>query len=171
EQSWNSQLFGDRGRNTFGLQVRNDNTPHIGDEHVIARNLLNVIDEASIIESNVGVYFNNDVKWGEKVRTELGLRADYFHWHVDDFILPENSGKTESKLIEPKGSLILGPWYKTEFYLNGGYGFHTNDARGIFATESLPYIPFSEGGTLTSTMPANPIARSRGAEVGMKTQA
>jgi len=171
EHSWNSGLFGDGVRNTIGIQVRNDNTPHIGDEHVVARNLLNVLDEASIIESNIGVYYNSDVKWGEKVRTELGLRTDYFHWHVDDFVLPEeNSGKTESKLLEPKGSLILGPWNHTEFYLNGGYGFHTNDARGLFATESLPLVPISQGGTITPTSTVNPIARSRGAEVGMKTQ-
>ena len=143
EQSWNSRLFGDSVRNTVGLQVRNDNIPHIGDEHVVNRNLLNVLDEASILESNIGLYYNSDVKWGEKVRTELGLRVDYFHWHVDDFVLPENSGHTESKLLEPKGSLILGPWDETVFYLNGGYGFHTNDARGIFATESAPLVPLS----------------------------
>jgi hypothetical protein len=171
EQSWNSRLFGDNVRNTVGLQVRNDNTPHIGDEHVVSRNLLNVLDEASILESNVGLYYTNETKWSEKVRTVAGLRGDYFHWHVDDFVLPENSGKTESKLLEPKASLILGPWAKTEFYVNGGYGFHTNDARGIFAEESEPYVPLSQGGTITPTTPANPIARTRGAEVGMKTQA
>jgi TonB-dependent Receptor Plug Domain len=169
--SWNSSLFGDNVRNTVGIQIRNDDAPIIGDDHVVARNLLNVLDAASVFETNVGVYYNSDVKWGEKVRTELGLRADYFHWDVDDFVLPEeNSGKTESKLLEPKGSLILGPWDHTEFYLNGGYGFHTNDARGIFSTESLPLIPISEGGTITPTVRSDPIARSRGAEVGMKTQ-
>jgi hypothetical protein len=52
--------------------------------------------------------------------------------------------------------LILGPWDNTEFYLNGGYGFHSNDARGIFNTTG------GTGGTA--------IARSRGAEVGTKSQ-
>lgn len=172
ERSWNSSLLGDNVRYTIGLQNRNDDIPSIGDEHVIARNLLNVLDEAKIMESNIGLYFNNDVKWGPKVRTALGLRGDYFHWNVNDFTFPQaNSGKTDAKLLEPKGSLILGPWDKTEFYLNGGYGFHTNDARGIFATESAPLIPISQGGTVTSATPVNPIAKSHGAEVGMKTQA
>jgi hypothetical protein len=167
-QSWNSRLFGDCVRNTVGLQVRNDSIPRLGVEHVVARNLLNVIDEASILESNVGLYFTNEVKWGEKVRTVLGVRGDYFHWHVDD-LLPENSGKTEAKLIQPKGSLVLGPWCDTEFYLNGGSGFHSNDARGLFAVDALPFVP---GGDLTTgNQPGSPLARSRGAEVGMKTQA
>jgi hypothetical protein len=172
EESWNSRLFGDCVRNTVGLQVRNDNTPHVGDEHVVARNLLNILDEASIQESSVGLYMQNEVKWGPKVRTVLGLRGDYFHWHVNDFVLPENSGKTESKLIEPKGSLILGPWSDTEFYLNGGYGFHSNDALSIFAVDAAPLVPISQGGTLsTGNMPGSPLARTRGSEVGMKTQA
>jgi hypothetical protein len=58
------------------------------------------------------------------------------------------------------------------FYINGGYGFHSNDARGIVATDAEPLVPFSQGGTLsTGGIPANPLARSRGAEVGLKTQA
>lgn len=166
--SWTSP-FTDCVRNTVGLQVRNDNIPHIGINHTEAQNIVNVIDDASIKESNIGLYFSNEVKWGEKVRTVMGLRGDYFHWHVDD-ILPENSGKTESKLIEPKGSLILGPWVKTEFYLNGGYGFHSNDARGIFNTLAPDFILGPAGATPSATGPANPISRSRGAEVGMKTQ-
>ena len=109
EQGWDSRLFGDCSRNTVGVQVRNDNMPTIGDEHVVARNLLNVIDQAAIQETNIGLYYKNDTKWGQYVRTVFGLRADYFHWHVDDFVLAENSGHTESKLIEPKGSIILGP--------------------------------------------------------------
>jgi hypothetical protein len=171
EQSWNSRLFGDCMRNTVGVQVRNDNTPHIGDEHVVERNLLNVIDEGAITESNVGIYYTNDAKWGDKLRTVLGVRGDYFHWHVDDFVLPENSGKTESKLVEPKASVIFGPWCNTEFYINGGYGLHTNDARGIFQTIAPPFVPLSQGGEFTPSTPSSPIARSRGAEVGMKTQA
>ncbi len=169
-QSWNSRLLGDCVRNTVGVQVRNDSIPRLGNEHVDARNLVNIVDEASVLESNVGLYYTNEVKWGPKVRTVLGVRGDYFHWHVDD-IDPNNSGKTEAKLVEPKGSLILGPWCKTEFYLNGGYGFHSNDARGLFATESAPFLPISQGGMVTTgNTPATPLARTRGAEVGLKTQ-
>ena len=66
-----------------------------------------------------------------------------------------------------KARLILGPWDKTEFYLNGGYGFHSNDARGIFNNDRRTS---SSAGVLTPGQPADPIARSRGCEVGMKTQ-
>ena len=34
----------------------------------------------------------------------------------------------------PKASLIFGPWSRTEYFVNGGYGFHSNDARGTTIT-------------------------------------
>jgi hypothetical protein len=170
-QSFTSRLFGDCVRDTFGLQSRNDNIPHLGVNHVLARNLLNVIDDASVKESSLGLYWTNEVKWGPKVRTVLGVRCDYFHWHVDDFALGDpNSGKTESKLFEPKGSLILGPWCATEFYVNGGYGFHSNAAGGIFANLSSDFITGPAGAIPNPNGLATPLARGRGAEVGMKTQ-
>jgi hypothetical protein len=166
-QTFTSRLFGDSVHNTFGLQSRNDNIPHIGVNHVGVTEL----DSASIIESNLGVYWTNEVKWGPKVRTVLGLRGDYFHWHVDDTALgPDNSGSTESKLFEPKGSLILGPWAETVFFLNGGYGFHSNAAGGLFANLSSDFIAGPAGATPNTSGLATPLARGRGAETGLKTQ-
>ena len=31
--------------------------------------------------------------------------------------------------IVPKVNLILGPWFNTEFFVNYGEGYHSNDAR------------------------------------------
>ena len=42
-----------------------------------------------------------------------------------------NSGNADDILASPKLSLIFGPWKQTELYLNGGFGFHSNDARGV----------------------------------------
>ena len=58
----------------------------------------------------------------------------------------------------PKFSLILGPWYKTEFYLNGGYGFHSNDVRATVGPP-IPGVPGTGG--------VSPLVKSKGAEVGL----
>jgi hypothetical protein len=164
-------LMDDNARNTIGLQSRNDNVAHIGVNHTAARNVINELDDAIVFESSLGLYWINDVKWSEKVRTVLGLRGDYFHWHVDDRALgPPNSGSTESKLFEPKGSLILGPWAETVFFLNGGYGFHSNAAGGLFATTSSDFILGPAGAIPNPNGLATPLARGRGAEVGLKSQ-
>jgi hypothetical protein len=44
------------------------------------------------------------------------------------------SGSTDQTLLQPKASLVLGPWFKTELYLSAGRGFHSEDVRGVFGT-------------------------------------
>jgi outer membrane receptor protein involved in Fe transport len=66
--------------------------------------------------------------------------------------------------------LIFGPWASTEFYLNGGLSYHTDDVRG--ATTHLDPLT----GTTTDIFgdhvsPALAVAHSRGAEVGVRTLA
>jgi hypothetical protein len=39
--------------------------------------------------------------------------------------------------ISPKANAVLGPFYKTELYLNFGHGFHSNDARGVVRGQML----------------------------------
>ena len=40
-----------------------------------------------------------------------------------------NSGKATSAVGSPKASIVFGPFAKTEFFINAGEGFHSNDAR------------------------------------------
>ena len=46
-------------------------------------------------------------------------------------ISPQNNGNRTDGLVSPKLGIVFGPWAETEFYLNGGLGFHSNDARGV----------------------------------------
>ena len=84
-----------------------------------------------------------------------------------DHDTPENSGEKGSGIFSPKGSLILGPWNKTEFYLNGGYSYHSDDARGAIATIAPAFTPFQ---TPQPQTPSPFLVQSRGAEIGMRTQ-
>ena len=45
-----------------------------------------------------------------------------------------NSGDVTAFKTSPKGSLIVGPWAATEFYLSGGMGIHSNDVRSATNT-------------------------------------
>jgi outer membrane receptor protein involved in Fe transport len=58
--------------------------------------------------------------------------------------------------------LVLGPFARTEFFVNAGEGFHSNDARGVTITES----PL--GGSLLQASPL--LVKTRGAEVGLRSQ-
>jgi outer membrane receptor protein involved in Fe transport len=78
-----------------------------------------------------------------------------------DSNLAANSGKVDDHIVSPKLALIFGPWNKTEYYANLGYGFHSNDARGVTNT-----VDPASG---TPVTPATPLVRARGYELGMRS--
>jgi outer membrane receptor protein involved in Fe transport len=71
-------------------------------------------------------------------------------------------------LASPKAGVVLGPWAETEVYLQGGLGFHSNDARGT----TLRVDPVTGSDTDVDgnpLRPADPLVRTYGAEVGVRT--
>ena len=40
------------------------------------------------------------------------------------------TASSHASLASPKLTLAFGPWSQTEFFVNAGRGFHSNDARG-----------------------------------------
>jgi hypothetical protein len=149
--------------NTFGLQIRTDTIDN-GLFSTQGRRRLEKLDYAGnpipattrrdeIFEMSVGPWFENRIEWHEKVRTIAGLRADYFRFDVDGGSRSFNSGTADDAIVSPKASLVLGPWASTELYLSGGFGYHSNDARGVVD-------PVDE---------ADPLVQTTGAEVGLRT--
>ena len=135
-------------------------------------------------DTMVGFFVENKIQWADKFRTELALRGDDARYVVTSLTpsytateLPgapvvdfaaANSGTATKFLPEPKASLIFGPWSKTEFYVQGGFGFHSNDARGATQTEE-PISPDNPFPTATSRIPA--LVPTKGAEIGVRTVA
>jgi hypothetical protein len=144
---------------TVGVQLRSD-AIFDGLYDTEDRERYATVEAAHTIESSGGLYVENQTQWADKFRTEGSLRDDYFNFHVRSDIQP-NSGDVNSDIFSPKLNLIFGPWDKTEFYISGGYGFHSNDARGI-TSELSP-------GTLLPAEHVTPLTQAKGAEVGVRT--
>jgi outer membrane receptor protein involved in Fe transport len=117
----------------------------------------------------VGFYAENKIQWAEKFRSVAALRGDVQHFDVTSLVTSANSGTATSVLPSPKLSLIFGPWADTEFYAQGGFGFHSNDGRGT----TLRVQPVSgenpEPDTPAAQIP--PLVKTRGAEIGVRTLA
>ena len=77
----------------------------------------------------IGVYAQSEIEWTRTIRTTLGVRADAYQFDVTSDN-PLNSGDGSDGLVSPKFGAAFGPWAATEFYVNAGMGFHSNDARG-----------------------------------------
>ncbi len=137
-------------------------------------------------ETIASPWVSNTIQWGSKFRSIVGLRGDYGKGILTSFTNPTspnypndpfpanfnpNTGRSVSKFLpSPKASLIFGPWDNTEFYVQGGFSYHTNDVRG--ATQQ--YEPVSPAYPYYNT--PNPIkisflVQNKGAEVGMRTAA
>ena len=159
-QTWRFKVFGFDTKNTVGLQERTDLLRN-GLYHTDDRVRLGTTRQDVIDETRVGPYLENKTAWLPWLRTVAGFRADVFAYHDNDTFDHVSGGGTAA-VVSPKLSLVLGPWYKTEFYLNGGYGFHSNDVRATVG----PPIPGVEG-----TGNARLLVKSKGAEFGVRTTA
>jgi outer membrane receptor protein involved in Fe transport len=116
-------------------------------------------------EDSIGVYAQNTTAWTPWLRTIVGVRHDAFWAHVNSDT-PENSGKADASITSPKAGLVLGPFYNNEIFLNAGYGFHSNDVRGVTITVNPP-------NTADAGLPADKVpflVRSQGAEIGWRTK-
>ncbi len=148
-------------QNTAGLQLRADKLSPVALYSTEDRVRLSTTSEDRVTLSNVSPYLSNTVEWTSWLRTVAGVRADFVHFDVTSN-LPENSGKKRDALVSPKLSMIFGPWARTEYFLNWGEGFHSNDGRGATIT-----IDPKSGEPVA---PVNALVRTVGAEIGVRTQ-
>jgi len=159
EHQWVTRLLGREVESEIGLQARNDNI-HNGIFRTRDQVELSVTRDDRIEETSVGTYAQARVRWSSWLRTVAGLRADYFRFNVDSN-LEQNSGLKNEAIASPKLSILLGPWKQSEVYLNLGYGFHSNDARGTTLTvEPRTGLPVE---------PVTPLVRAKSADLGFRT--
>lgn len=131
---------------TVGLDTRDDLIPSIGLYHTEHEIRLGTVRHDAIDETSSGVFAEVSTHWLSWFRTELGLRGDAYAFDVD-------SRERASSILSPKAALTFTPSSVAELYLDGGFGFHSNDARAV---------------TLTAGQAAPALVRSRGAEVGAR---
>jgi hypothetical protein len=135
---------------SVGLQAQNDNIFN-GLLHTQARQTLSITRQDHIVETSGAAWIESATRWGELVRSIVGLRADRYRFRVRGD-QAANAGSAGDTLLSPSLNLVFGPWKSSELYLNYGQGFHSNDARGAVTS-------------------AEPLVRSRGMEIGLRTEA
>jgi len=145
-----------------GVESRFDDI-HVGLFKAEQRTVLSTVREDRVQEGNVGIWTDTTMRWTDWLRTTVGIREDIFAGHVFSDT-PQNSGNAQASTTSPKAGIVLGPWYKTEFYGNAGYGLHSNDIRGATIT-----VDPNDKVTPLDRVPL--LVRSRGAEVGVRTKA
>jgi outer membrane cobalamin receptor len=144
--------------NKFGVDARRDDI-NVALYHTHARERVDTptipstVRSDKVVQTGVGLYYENTLQWSDTFRSIAGVREDFYGARVDSDN-PANSGTTNAHITSPKLNFIFGPFDKTEYFLNYGQGFHSNDARG-------------------TTMPVDPapaLVKTRGEEIGVRTE-
>ena len=146
-------------RHTIGIQTRFDVIDTVGLYNTIERTRINTVREDEVDQLSVGLFYEGEFFINEAFRAILGLRNDYYFFDVESDTAA-NSGDDQDYLLSPKASLIYTMNEQLEFYLSGGLGFHSNDARGTTITID------PESGNPVDRV--DPLVRSTGAEVGAR---
>jgi len=144
-------------------------------------------------------WISTKIQWTDKFRSILAVRGDYGKGILTSFTNPinpdypnypcpadcpagasasynPNTGQSTSKFLpSPKATLVFGPWANTEFYLQGGFSYHTNDVRGstqLYEPVS-PDSPYYNTPVYDSLTPNKIpfLIPTKGAEVGIRTTA
>ena len=153
-QSWQGNWGARDMVNTLGVQTRHDHI-RAGLYDTAARSSTRTVRDDTVGQTLLGVYANNELNWQPWLRSVAGLRMDQLSAQVNSHTNRAYSGEASAAHASPKLSLIIGPWQQTEFFVNIGKGFHSNDARSMTDPNA----------------PVQGLVATRGREIGMKSQA
>jgi hypothetical protein len=143
-----------------GVEFRYDDIGEVGLYRTRERQRLSTVRRDTVDQASLGVFYELAWHMNERWRSVLGIRGDYFDFDVTSDN-PLNSGDDSDSIVSPKASLIYMLTDTSELYLSGGYGFHSNDARGTTIT--------IDPGTGEPVDPVDPLVQSKGVELGLKT--
>lgn len=148
------EVLGVSSVGTIGFQARVDDI-HARLGAQTTRMPTGTTTDSDILEASYAPFVKAEVQPASWIRLTGGLRAETFTFDVRNrcgVCAAQPAGRKSSGILLPKMNLILGPWVNTEFFVNYGEGYHSNDAR-------------------SAVMPASaPLARARSYEVGIRSK-
>ncbi len=155
---WRGSLLGLPAESGVGLQVRHDAIRNaLYHTESLAR--IGVIRRDAIRQWGSGAWAETWMRPAPRLRLGLGFRVDRFGAEVTAY-RPENSGRASDWLASPKLQLAFRMYPSVEAYVDVGYGFHSNDARGA----TIRIDPRSG----RPVRRVDPLVRAWGSEIGLR---
>ena len=164
-KDWSADALGRPARFRAGFETRLDVITDVGLFRSSGRQRRSVVRSDDVDEWSGALF--GEATWSpfEWMTWRAGVRGDLYVFHVDThggIGASTNGGTAVDGLVSPKLSLVLRPHEAVELYLNGGGGFHSNDARGT----TIRVDPIEDA----VVDDVDPLARQWGAEVGARWQ-
>jgi len=163
EYAWPASFTDGAGALRAGVELRRDEIEPVGLFLTTQAQRRETVRQDDVTQTSTSAYVAHDQRWNDWLRTELGLRFDYFDFDVSSN-LAANSGTATDSIASPKATVVLGPWLETEYFINAGRGFHSNDARGT----TIRVDP-TDG--VTPVDRVDPLVAATGGEIGFRSAA
>lgn len=164
-KDWSGSLLDRPLEIQTGLDTRLDVISDVGLSQTAARQRIATLRRDDVTEWSGALF--GEAAWSpfDWMTWRAGVRGDLYVFDVDareGMGAFTNSGREVDGLVSPKLSLAVRPHEHIELYLNGGGGFHSNDARGT----TIDIDPVN-GDAVDAV---DPLARQWGAEFGARWQ-
>ena len=142
---------------TLGVGTRNDFST-LGLRHTVRRQVLDTISTGRLFEQNSNVYLDETLTLTARLTVNAAVRADFFTFDfrgraTDDKTgaLAPLAGRVARARVSPKLNLYYRLAPVVQLFVRSGFGFHSNDARGVLRGAQANVLPRAIGSEIGST--------------------
>ncbi len=146
-------VFSKEAKTTIGIGTRVDNG-ETSLSRAVRRNIIGVTSSGMLFEANIFAYVDENIRLTEKLTVNAGVRSDNFIFDYKNYINDSLSGHRNVSLVSPKLSVYYSPNEAVQLFFRSGYGYHSNDARGVVSGSTGNALPRALGYEIGSTFKA-----------------
>jgi outer membrane receptor protein involved in Fe transport len=135
-----AEILGMPSMGTVGFQTRVDDV-HAKLGTQLRKQFTGTTIDSDAFSASYAPFVKAEVQPLPWLRFNGGVRGEVFTFDVSNrcaTCVEQSSGQNSSGIVLPKMNMILGPWAGTEFFINYGKGFHSNDARSAVRPGASP---------------------------------
>ncbi len=144
---------------TAGGDARFDDIGKVQVDHTDQRQFIGYVSAHSANELSLSPYTEATWRATDTLRVTAGLRGDYYRFQTHATQPGFGQGVASQSLLSPK---LAVAWQLSDFvetYANWGRGYHSNDARGVTATETpVPGLVVGEGEEIGARYQQGPLS-------------
>jgi outer membrane receptor protein involved in Fe transport len=142
---------------TLGVGTRNDFST-LDLRHTMRRQVLDTISTGRLFEQNINVYLDETLTLTDRLTVNAAVRTDFFTFdfqgrRTDEVTgLPAPlAGRVARARVSPKLNLYYQLTPAVQLFARSGFGFHSNDARGVIQGVNANVLPRAIGSEIGST--------------------
>ena len=142
---------------TFGVGTRIDDAG-LDLRHAERRMITDTITSGRLFEQNINAYFDETLPLTDRLTVNAAVRFDVFTFDFRGLLANENTkeleplrGRLSRSIVSPKLNLYYQLSPIVQLFARSGFGFHSNDARGVIRGTNANVLPRALGYEVGST--------------------